>query len=104
MNSISEKLEFVNMTAEERELECVATEAEMKWNDAKLINPTAVRDYFVHIGHVDHNGVKRGFISIAHWMGNSWEIFNMIDQDRIPHITHWIEWFPKTPDGYVQEE
>lgn len=82
----------------------IAGESELKWHDARQENPSTVRDYFVHVGHTDRHGIKRGFISIAHWTGRAWEIFNQLDCDNIPHITHWIEWFPTMPDGYVQED
>ena len=95
MNSIAERLEFVNM---------IAGESELKWHDAFKENPTTPRDYIVFIGHTGVHGEKRGFISFAHWTGRYWDRFNLLDEENIPHIIKWIEWMPPTPDGYVQED
>lgn len=76
----------------------------LKWRDARAEKPKEPRDYIVFVGYTDRRGVKRGFQTYGHWTGRAWNIFNLLDQDEIPRITHWIEWFPKLPDGYVQEE
>lgn len=74
------------------------------WNDASKKNPPVPRDYIVFIGHRDVHGQDVGFISFAHWTGRYWDRFNLLDEENIPHIIAWIEWMPKTPDGYALEE
>lgn len=102
---ITEKLEVVNVEKKmaQNALEAINLES-LEWHDARKHNPDKPRDYFVFVGHTDRHGIKRGFITIAHWTGRMWEVFNLLDQDEIPHITHWIEWMPGRPEGYEVED
>lgn len=90
--------------AEQKQPEAAGQSTPFEWHDAKRDNPKVPRDYLVHVGFSDRYGTKCGFITISNWTGRFWEVFGLLNEETIPHITHWIEWMPEQPGEYIKEK